>query len=97
MYNPINWKLEHRIALLIATTLGLIVGLLIGIHNDRFLGYYSYAFGICYSTIEWDQQAWRGGLCFHVSPSYWLAMVPWALGGGTICFAAIYIYQLLRT
>ena len=80
--NPLHWKREHLIALMISASLGAVIGLLFGIREvDPYTHYGYHAF----FTVE------AQGYNF-----YWLVVSVWAIFGASICAAVVYIRQLLR-
>jgi hypothetical protein len=83
--NPLNWKREHQLALLGASLLGGILGVLLfsavlarSYYPDLFcgFGYYGYA-------------CWLSG--------FWLRVFLWTAFGVMVGAAVVYIRQLLRS
>jgi hypothetical protein len=91
--NPLQWKREHKIALLCAIGLGLFIGAIVGFVEVRSSGFSSWPVGLCHYTDEWG---WRGDWCFFVHPAYWLAVGCWSASGAAVCGMMVYIRQLLR-
>ena len=85
--NPLEWKREHQIALLIAIGLGCVAGLLLGILEID-----------TYTRFRWGA-LWcdnRGHSCIHLLNGYWVRVVLCAILGGLMGAALVYVRQLLR-
>lgn len=86
--NPLAWRREHRIALLSAVALGLLVGFMAGLH-----------FVNPYSSLRWGR-LWCGGpydICVFLLNGFWLKVSAWAAVGGIAGGTAVYIARLSRS
>lgn len=88
--NPLHWKREHQIALVMAIALGAAVGWFIGLREVS-------PYGHEYWTL-WCQapSAFYGSDCTFIEPGYWLLVVVWAAAGSTFSATIIVIRQLLH-
>ena len=84
--NPLEWKREHRIALLCAFVLGCFGGLFVGLHEISSSGHFRW-------VTLWCSAA---GQCTYLLNGYWLSVTWWSIIGGLAAVAIVYIGQLLR-
>lgn len=85
--NPMTWKREHQIALMLAIAIGCIGGVLVGLYSTE-----------TYSSFRWGALWCEGRYsCFYLLNGYWLKITLWASLGAAIGAALVWIRQLLRT
>jgi hypothetical protein len=84
--NPLDWKREHQIALIIAIGLGAMVGCTFGAMVTP-----------SYVSFKWGQ-LWcdYGYQCVYLLQGYWLLILFWTVLGGSMGGGNVYIRRLLR-
>jgi hypothetical protein len=84
--NPLTWKREHQIALVIAAGLGAIAGCIFGAMETP-----------SYVSFRWGQ-LWcdYGSRCVYLLQGYWLLILFWTVLGGGVGGGIVYVRQLLR-
>jgi hypothetical protein len=84
--NPLAWKREHQVALLICAGIGLMFGLMFGMHEvDKY--------GPLYFLYGWSDSSGSG---YHSIDFYWAAVGLVGIFGALISGAIIYAIQLMR-
>jgi hypothetical protein len=81
--NPMKWKREHQLALVLASALGFLFGMMFGIYRVSPYGH----------SINLDPS---GICCDHLVSIYWFLVSLWGIFGVGIAAAIVYIRQLLR-
>jgi hypothetical protein len=84
--NPLNWKREHQIALVVAIGLGAVVGCIFGAMVTP--NYISFRWGAL-----WCERTYY---CIYLLQGYWLLILFWTALGGSIGGGLVYVRQLLR-
>jgi hypothetical protein len=85
--NPLEWKREHQVALLLCAGIGLIFGFVFGLYTVRKYGY----------QYEWATLGVATFSDLTADILYWCAVGILAVFGALIGAAVIYSVQLMRT
>lgn len=86
--NPLNWKFEHQVALMICAGVGFVFGFMFGLHEvSRSASAYS---------LGCDYNAPTGAFACHSIDFYWAVVAMIGVFGAFIGAAIIYAAQLMR-
>jgi hypothetical protein len=90
--NPLLWKREHQVALLLAAGLGCVIGAWFGVYriNPQHPPVWYPDYPGCVRGYDYHE-------CTPLYPMYWLLVILCTILGGALAGMLIYIHRLLRT
>jgi hypothetical protein len=89
--NPLEWKREHQVALVICAGIGFIFGFMVGLHE---INPYNYDLGWSVGLYQ-TYWGWNGGM-EHSINLYWLVIGAVGIFGAFIAALITYAFQLMR-